>query len=189
MATAEGFLCPVCRKDLGNITQLQKHYEDNHANDEKRAVRQASKEVEIKEEDFVTRAHWEPDSASESCREPGCSNLFKGVFARRHHSRRCGKLFCSDHCQLQMRLSANATPDAEHGVWCKVCKSCFETRDHFEQTEGQTRSHTKEFEKLRKKTISRIELETNKILSRLEKVGRWLHLCVCLLFMDVSLST
>lgn len=44
MATApevrEGFLCPMCMKDLGTVTQLQGHFEEEHSAEDKDVLRQ-----------------------------------------------------------------------------------------------------------------------------------------------------
>ena len=31
----EGFLCPMCMKDLGTVTQLQSHFEESHSTEDK----------------------------------------------------------------------------------------------------------------------------------------------------------
>lgn len=35
----EGFLCPLCLKDLQSFYQLQEHYEDEHSGEERHHVR------------------------------------------------------------------------------------------------------------------------------------------------------
>ncbi|BFZ10752.1 hypothetical protein BsWGS_13791 [Bradybaena similaris] len=36
----EGFLCPICMKDLGTVTQLQGHFEDEHSSEDKAVFQQ-----------------------------------------------------------------------------------------------------------------------------------------------------
>ena len=31
----EGFLCPICMKDLGTVSQLQGHFEEAHSTEDK----------------------------------------------------------------------------------------------------------------------------------------------------------
>lgn len=38
---------------------------------------------------------------------------------RRHHCRRCGKIFCSNHVAYLRKLSVFATPDTD-GIWAKA---------------------------------------------------------------------
>lgn len=44
MATAaevrEGFLCPMCMKDLETVTMLQGHFEEEHSNEDKDVLQQ-----------------------------------------------------------------------------------------------------------------------------------------------------
>lgn len=36
----EGFLCPICMKDLGTVTQLQSHFEEEHSSEDKAVFQQ-----------------------------------------------------------------------------------------------------------------------------------------------------
>ena len=36
----EGFLCPMCMKDLGTVTQLTQHFEEAHSNEDKAVLQQ-----------------------------------------------------------------------------------------------------------------------------------------------------
>ena len=36
----EGFLCPICMRDLGTVSDLQRHFDDAHANEDKAVVDQ-----------------------------------------------------------------------------------------------------------------------------------------------------
>jgi len=36
----EGFLCPMCMKDLGTVTQLQGHFEEEHSAEDKDVLHQ-----------------------------------------------------------------------------------------------------------------------------------------------------
>ena len=36
----EGFLCPMCMKDLGNVTMLQGHFEEEHSTEDKDVLQQ-----------------------------------------------------------------------------------------------------------------------------------------------------
>ncbi|XP_004348891.1 hypothetical protein CAOG_02141 [Capsaspora owczarzaki ATCC 30864] len=119
--------------------------------------------------EFVTRAHWEDDSASSVCREDNCNKEF-GFRERRHHCRKCGRLFCGEHCMYQIRLNALAQHDLENGVMSKVCRGCFEGRTILSQTFGASRSWTKDFQAIRRKHNGDLELSTNQRLNRLDKL-------------------
>lgn len=36
----EGFLCPMCMKDLGGVADLQDHFEEAHSNEDKAVLQQ-----------------------------------------------------------------------------------------------------------------------------------------------------
>ena len=36
----EGFLCPMCMKDLGTVSMLQEHFEEEHSNEDKDVLQQ-----------------------------------------------------------------------------------------------------------------------------------------------------
>ena len=36
----EGFLCPICMRDLGTVLDLQNHFEESHSNEDKAVVEQ-----------------------------------------------------------------------------------------------------------------------------------------------------
>lgn len=36
----EGFLCPICMKDLGTVSQLQGHFEEEHSSEDKALFQQ-----------------------------------------------------------------------------------------------------------------------------------------------------
>lgn len=36
----EGFLCPICMKDLGSVADLTDHFEEEHAEEDKAVLKQ-----------------------------------------------------------------------------------------------------------------------------------------------------
>eukprot|EP00123_Amoebidium_parasiticum_P007067 comp17851_c0_seq1/m.18022 comp17851_c0_seq1/g.18022 ORF comp17851_c0_seq1/g.18022 comp17851_c0_seq1/m.18022 type:complete len:227 (-) comp17851_c0_seq1:275-955(-) len=70
-----------------------------------------------------TREHWVPDPATDTCMLAGCSTHF-GLVQRKHHCRRCGKIFCARCISYRLRLDVKAQPHA-HGKVCKVCRQCY----------------------------------------------------------------
>jgi uncharacterized protein YukE len=68
----------------------------------------------------LNQSNWVPDSESIACYE--CQKPF-GFVNRRHHCRKCGNIFCSDHLQLAKISILEKVADPE-GVETKICKSC-----------------------------------------------------------------
>jgi hypothetical protein len=104
---------------------------------------------------------------------------------------RCGRLFCDDHTKYQMKLSPSAVHDPEHGIWCRVCRGCYEGRPGYKSYQGMnlslfyfiifcgahiytgaTRSWTTTLVARRSKTAQRIQLELNLLQKRIEKVTK-----------------
>jgi len=71
---------------------------------------------------YPTRQHWVPDNQATVCMQFGCSLRFNAI-NRRHHCRRCGKIFCASHLNCRMRLGPNSQPSID-GVLCLVCSDC-----------------------------------------------------------------
>ncbi|KAJ1974932.1 carboxypeptidase Y-deficient [Dimargaris xerosporica] len=121
---------------------------------------------------MVTRVHWKPDSPHDICDDSRCTkplNFLNG----RQHCRRCGQIFCSEHCQLFMRLAFNAVHDPVHGAWSRVCEQCFVSRAGYnDRAHGPTRSLTTPFLEARKATTKMMLLEENKLRKRVERLAQ-----------------
>ncbi|KAJ2450312.1 carboxypeptidase Y-deficient [Coemansia sp. RSA 2336] len=115
---------------------------------------------------LVTRAHWQQEAAR--CGEPACGA------PPAINCRLCGRLMCAQHCTRQLRLSATAQLAGRNGHLCRVCDECA-TRTAF--VEGQTRSHTRAFSHLRRRTADAAALAGTRIERRLERLavvhGEW----------------
>ncbi|KAL1296755.1 hypothetical protein AAFC00_000222 [Neodothiora populina] len=70
-----------------------------------------------------TRNHWKPDSSTGTCTSPSCAQPFT-FFARRHHCRRCGNIYCSSHTPHAVPLDQEARFHPE-GTPQRACDSCY----------------------------------------------------------------
>ncbi|KAJ2847902.1 carboxypeptidase Y-deficient [Coemansia brasiliensis] len=115
---------------------------------------------------FVTREHWQQEAAR--CGEPACGA------APTINCRLCGRLMCAQHCTRQLRLSATAQVVGRSGYPCRVCNEC---AIRTALVEGQTRSHTRTFTHLRRRTADAAALAGTRIERRLERLavvhGEW----------------
>lgn len=76
-----------------------------------------------------TRNHWRKDESRTACSY--CHKPFSFV-RRRHHCRRCGDLFCSDHVSHVLSLDAEAQFTLDGlGVLSKVCDWCVKDYEVF----------------------------------------------------------
>ncbi|KAL1934000.1 hypothetical protein VTP01DRAFT_6182 [Rhizomucor pusillus] len=84
-------------------------------------------EQQQREEKFtlLSSKHWVPDDQVKKCEftcdSHSCDTEF-AWYARRHHCRRCGHVFCNVHSSNRLALFDNQTARAE---WSRVCDTCF----------------------------------------------------------------
>ena len=98
---------------------------------------------------MIARKDWVPDHKVTHCSFPGCGKQFS-FRLRRHHCRRCGLVFCSEHSQHRVnkdqlaeeqqmkeagplpiipgRASSLTSSDgsSEIGQFVRVCDTCFD---------------------------------------------------------------
>lgn len=89
-------------------------------------------------DEVVSRTHWQKTAPNQVCTEPLCGrslNIRNGEINCRH----CGKLFCDKHTMYQMKLSRSANHEPTHGTWCRVCETCFKSREGYNHHSGRIR--------------------------------------------------
>lgn len=88
-------------------------------------------------EDVITKEHWQPRGLYDVCLEPSCGkrlNATNGCV----HCRKCGKLFCEEHTMYQMKLSRSAQHEPVRGLWCRVCETCYISREGYNDHNGRS---------------------------------------------------
>ena len=86
-------------------------------------------------DEVVTKAHWQKPGPNDVCLEPMCGkrlNTTNGKVNCRH----CGKLFCEEHTMYQMKLSRSAQHEPVRGFWCRVCETCYKSREDYMDHNG-----------------------------------------------------
>lgn len=89
-------------------------------------------------EELVTRTHWQQRSLYDVCLEPMCEKRLT-VTTGCVNCRKCGRLFCEEHTMYQMKLSRFARHEPVRGVWCRVCETCYKSRDGYNDHSGMFR--------------------------------------------------
>lgn len=123
----------------------------------------------IDPEELVTRKHWQRTTGHDICTDPPCGRRL-GPLNGSVNCRSCGRLFCEEHTMYQMKLARNAKHDPVRGVWCRVCETCYKSRDGYNDHHGLLRDHTSEFVALRRKKVERQNLEIARLEKRLTKL-------------------
>lgn len=71
-----------------------------------------------------TRRHWIKDEAAIRCGITGCPVVFN-FFERRHHCRKCGGIFCSEHTSHYLYINHMAQfTTGGRGILSRVCNNC-----------------------------------------------------------------
>ncbi|KAJ9137483.1 Vacuolar segregation protein PEP7 [Pleurostoma richardsiae] len=136
-------------------------------------VRPAEVATIIDPEELVTRKHWQRATGNDICTDPTCDRRL-GPLNGSINCRKCGRLFCEEHTMYQMKLSRAAAHDPVRGVWCRVCETCYKSRDGYNDHNGVLIDHTNEFMAIRRKRVDRHNLEVQRLEKRLTKLTRLL---------------
>ncbi|KAK3949872.1 FYVE zinc finger-domain-containing protein [Pseudoneurospora amorphoporcata] len=124
-------------------------------------------------EELVTRHHWQKPTGNDPCTDPTCTRKL-GPFSGSVNCRKCGLLFCEKHTMYQMKLSRSANHEPLRGIWCRVCETCFKSREGYNDHQGTVRDHMAAFKTIRAKRVDRHKLEVQRLEKRLTKLTRLL---------------
>jgi len=86
-------------------------------------------------DDAVIREHWQRSGPNDGCSDPGCGKRLNNANGK-VNCRKCGKLFCEEHTMYQMKLSRSANHEPVRGFWCRVCETCYKSRDGYNDHNG-----------------------------------------------------
>jgi rabenosyn-5 len=140
----------------------------NHAAHEPAPVRRDPEEE-------VTRVHWQRPAYRDACSDPVCrrpitSQIALGGGQTAVNCRHCGRLFCEEHTMYQMKLSRQAKHDPTRGIWCRVCETCYKSREGYLDHHGTERDHFGAFAAIRQKRVDREHMEVSRLEKRLTKL-------------------
>ncbi|KAI9816303.1 MAG: carboxypeptidase Y-deficient [Pycnora praestabilis] len=124
-------------------------------------------------DEIVTRKHWQRSSGNDACAEPMCGKRLN-VMNGNINCRKCGRLFCEEHTMYQMKLSRSAQHEPVRGCWCRVCETCYKSRDGYNDHSGLERDHTKDFTAIRRRAVDKAYLEVSRLEKRLTKLTQLL---------------
>ncbi|KAF2723003.1 hypothetical protein K431DRAFT_220991 [Polychaeton citri CBS 116435] len=120
-------------------------------------------------DEIVTRTHWQRSTGHDSCADPLCGKRL-GPANGQVNCRHCGRLFCEEHTMYQMKLSRTAQHEPVRGLWCRVCETCYKSREGYNDHHGFSRDHTDFFSSARRKTVDKQYLEVSRLEKRLTRL-------------------
>lgn len=124
-------------------------------------------------DEVVSRTHWQRPGGYDMCSDPTCGRRL-GAANGQVNCRHCGKLFCEEHTMYQMKLSRSAKHEPVRGFWCRVCETCYKSRDGYNDHGGVVTDHTEAFKKTRRQTVDKQYLEISRLEKRLSKLTQLL---------------
>ncbi|KAG8160891.1 hypothetical protein KVR01_009155 [Diaporthe batatas] len=127
----------------------------------------------IDPDELVTRKHWQRSTGNDRCTEPSCGKSL-GALDGNVNCRNCGRLFCELHTLYQMKLSRSAAHEPVRGYWCRVCETCYKSREGYNDHGGVMVDHTDFFVATRRKKVDRQNLEIQRLEKRLTKLTQLL---------------
>jgi rabenosyn-5 len=86
-------------------------------------------------DDVVTKSHWQRPGPNDVCSEPMCGHRLNATNGK-VNCRKCGKLFCEEHTMYQIKLSRSAQHEPVRGLWCRVCETCYKSREGYNDHNG-----------------------------------------------------
>lgn len=124
-------------------------------------------------DDVVTKQHWQRKSGSDLCSDPACGRRL-GNTNGSVNCRHCGKLFCDEHTMYQMKLSRSAQHEPVRGFWCRVCETCYKSRDGYNDKHGLERDRIDAFSRVRQDTVGKRSMEVSRLEKRLSRLTQLL---------------
>lgn len=129
--------------------------------------------TQLDPDDVVTKAHWQRHGPNDACSEPECGRRLTSANGS-INCRKCGKLFCDEHTMYKIKLSRSAHHEPVRGLWCRVCETCYKSREGYNDRTGFERNHTTDFEAFRRRTVDKTLLEVSRLEKRLTKLTQLL---------------
>ena len=74
----------------------------------------------------------------------------------------------------QMKLSRQAKHEPVRGIWCRVCETCYKSREGYNDHHGFERNHFDSFAKIRRKRVDKEYMEISRLEKRLTKLTQLL---------------
>lgn len=88
-------------------------------------------------DEVITRDHWQRSKGNDSCSQSSCGKRLIPANGK-INCRKCGRLFCDEHTMYEMKLSRSAQHEPVRGLWCRVCETCYKSREGYNDRNGNS---------------------------------------------------
>jgi len=158
--------------ELGRITPTPR-IEDRRASRDASPASTPRPAQPVDPDDVVTKQHWQKRSTYDLCSDPACGKRL-GTSTGAVNCRHCGKLFCDEHTMYQMKLSRSAQHEPVRGMWCRVCETCYKSREGYNDRHGLERDRMSDLKRVRKETVGKRDMEISRLEKRLSRLTQLL---------------
>lgn len=134
----------------------------------------AKVETVVDPDDVVSKSHWQRRSGYDNCSDPTCGKRLGSTSTGIVNCRHCGKLFCDEHTMYQMKLSRSAQHEPVRGYWCRVCETCYKSREGYNDRHGLERNRLNDFKSVRRKKVDNMTMEVSRLEKRLTRLTQLL---------------
>ncbi|KAL8817770.1 MAG: hypothetical protein Q9223_003460 [Gallowayella weberi] len=124
-------------------------------------------------DEVIKRDHWQRHGPYDRCSDPACGKRL-GSTNGNVNCRKCGRLFCDEHTMYQLKLSRSAQHEPVRGLWCRVCETCYKSREGYNDRSGLENDLTVDFVNFRRQTVDKTLLEVSRLEKRLTKLTQLL---------------
>ena len=131
-------------------------------------------ETVVDPDELVDKKHWQRRSSYDNCSDPTCGKRLGSTSTGIVNCRHCGKLFCDEHTMYQMKLSRSAQHEPVRGYWCRVCETCYKSRDGYMDRHGLERNRLDVFAKIRREKVDKMTMEVSRLEKRLTRLTQLL---------------
>jgi hypothetical protein len=125
-------------------------------------------------DDIISKSHWQRKSGYDQCSDPTCGKRLGSTSTGIVNCRHCGKLFCDEHTMYQMKLSRSAQHEPVRGYWCRVCETCYKSREGYSDRHGLERNRLEDFKTMRKDKVDKMTMEVSRLERRLTRLTQLL---------------
>ena len=125
-------------------------------------------------DDVVDKRHWQRRSNYDTCSDPTCGKRLGTTSTGIVNCRHCGKLFCDEHTMYQMKLSRSAQHEPIRGYWCRVCETCYKSREGYNDRHGLERDRMDTFKRIRSEKVDKMTMEVSRLEKRLTRLTQLL---------------
>lgn len=192
----DDFICPMCNLPMKSLKKLNDHVDLIHLN---KNIENNNQNININHKNTQNQnnipknqnltqssnlpiklpvSHYKRPTKGMKCSYPTC-NVKAGLKNSLVNCPKCGNLYCSNHCNILLKLNSNLeiiNQFSKNGIICKCCLHCLDNFNGWNNVIGNLNliDKTNEFKKIRISKNNENDLNNLILEKRFEKIFNWL---------------